>query len=162
MPPGASSADLSRNPSREFLLVCVADQAFALPVSAVREIRSWIPSTPLPHAPAYVVGLVNLRGLVLPILSLAERLNLLTREPDATCVVAVVETVGGVFGLLVDAVSEIVTVADADIQPAPPVGGLISSDVIEGLIILNGAIVAVIGVASIAPSGAPALQDCAA
>src|SRR5580692_872881 len=97
--------DLSRpmNESNQLLCVRLGDQEFALNIRAIREIRGWISSTPLPHAPPYIKGLINLRGSVLAIIDLAERLGLPSREPNAASVVVVIEAGDRVVGLLVDA-----------------------------------------------------------
>ena len=60
----------------EYVAVRVANQDFCLEIMAIREIRGWTPETPLPHAPDFVRGVVNLRGTVLPIIDLGDRLGL--------------------------------------------------------------------------------------
>ncbi|MCR5879031.1 chemotaxis protein CheW [Phenylobacterium sp. J367] len=88
----------------------------------VREIRGWTASTPLPHAPAYVLGMINLRGVVLPVVDLAGLLGLARIAPDASSVVVVADIGGRPVGLLVDAVCDIVSVQDGDLQPPPELG----------------------------------------
>jgi purine-binding chemotaxis protein CheW len=75
----------------QLLCVRVGDQEFALSIRAIREIRGWITSTPLPHAPSYIKGMINLRGSVLEIIDLTERLGLTSAPPNATLVVVVIE-----------------------------------------------------------------------
>lgn len=62
--------------TRELISFRVGAQEFCVDIMVVREIRGWTPATPLPHAPAYMRGVVNLRGAVLPIVDLSERLGL--------------------------------------------------------------------------------------
>jgi len=69
----ASSKDL------ELLTFRVAEQEYSLDIMSVREIRGWTRTTPMPHAPAYMRGVINLRGTVLPVMDLALRLNLPSR-----------------------------------------------------------------------------------
>ena len=88
---------------------------------SVREIRGWTPATPLPHAPSYVRGVINLRGAVLPIIDLAARLGFLPTEPTARQVIIVVQVGTQMIGLLVDAVSDILTRRPTTIQPTPDV-----------------------------------------
>ena len=77
---------------------------------SVREIRGWTPATALPHAPAYVRGVINLRGSVLPIVDLAAAPRLSRRPtPSARHVIIVVQVGAQIVGLLVDAVSDILT-----------------------------------------------------
>jgi len=108
--------------AREFVLIDVAGQTYALDIMAVREIRGWTSATVLPGAPAYVRGMVNLRGLVLPIVDLGLRLGFPAAEPDGRHAVLVVQLNGRVLGLLVQGVSEILSVDGSAIQPAPDMG----------------------------------------
>jgi purine-binding chemotaxis protein CheW len=135
----------------ELLSVKIGEQEFALDIMSVREIRGWSNSTPLPHAPSYIKGMVNLRGLVVAIVDLAERLGLPSNAPGASSVVVVAEIGDQIVGLLVDAVCDIITVTDDMIQPSPHVGDGPVNDAVRGLIILDGRIVSVIRVDAILP-----------
>ena len=61
---------------RELIAFCIGEQEFAVDIMSVREIRGWSPATPLPQTPAYMRGVINLRGAVLPIIDLSARLGL--------------------------------------------------------------------------------------
>ena len=102
---------------RELISFRIGDQEFCVDIMAVREIRGWTPATALPHSPAYVQGVINLRGAVLPIVDLAARLGLKPAEPTVRHVIIVAQVGEQVVGLLVDAVSDILTVTD-DRDPA--------------------------------------------
>src|SRR6201999_417455 len=117
---------MAMNESNQLLCVRLGDQEFALNIRAVREIRGWISSTPLPHAPPYIKGMINLRGSVLAILDLAERLGLPSVPANATSVVVVIEEGERVIGLLVDAVSDIIT-ETAEMRQVPPETGSAAS-----------------------------------
>ena len=88
---------------------------------SVREIRGWTPATPMPHAPSYVLGVINLRGAVLPIIDLSARLGMKPAEPTARHVIIVAQVKRKIVGLLVDAVSDILTINDDNIQPTPEI-----------------------------------------
>jgi purine-binding chemotaxis protein CheW len=129
--------------SAELISVRIGDQQFALDIMAVREIRGWTASTPMPHAPSYVMGMINLRGVVLAVVDLGARLGLGSRQPDSSSVVVVAQINGVTVGLLVDAVCDIIQVSDDMVQPPPGVGtgeahafvqGIISTD--EGIVTL--------------------------
>ncbi|PYB77543.1 MULTISPECIES: chemotaxis protein CheW [Rhizobium] len=107
--------------ARELIAFRVGDQEFCVNIMAVREIRGWTPVTPLPHAPQYVMGVINLRGAVLPIVDLSLRLGMRSAEPTARHVIIVAQVKSKVIGLLVDAVSDILTVTDENIQPTPEI-----------------------------------------
>lgn len=106
---------------QELISFRIGEQEFCVDIMAVREIRGWTPTTPLPQAPGFVCGVINLRGAVLPIIDLANRLGLGVTEPSARNVIIVVRIGGRMVGLLVDAVSEILSITTDAIQPTPDV-----------------------------------------
>ncbi len=136
----------------ELLSVRVGTQDFALDIMAVREIRGWVPSTPLPHAPSYIKGMINLRGTVMAIVDLADRLGLPTAEPGAGSVVVVVELEGRTVGLLVDAVSDIITITDDMMQLTPETGSSASQSFVTGLVTIDSRIVSIISIAASMPT----------
>jgi len=144
----------------ELLSVRLGDQDFALDIMAVREIRGWIASTPLPHAPGFIKGMINLRGVILAIVDLAERLGLPTREPDPSSVVVVVEACGRIIGLVVDGVCDIITVTD-DMVQAPPDVGSDTANLIPGVLTLDGRIVSIIAIPSIVDQSWTAMPEAA-
>lgn len=105
--------------SQEYLTFAISGQDYGIDILSVREIRGWTRETPLPNAPAAVRGVINLRGQVIPIFDLRVRLNAEASEPSAIHVVIVVEAQAGYYGLLVDSVSDIVTLDDSELQPVP-------------------------------------------
>jgi purine-binding chemotaxis protein CheW len=137
--------------SDQLLSVRCGDQEFALNIRVIREIRGWISSTPLPHAPPYIKGMINLRGSVLAIVALSERLGLPSQEPNAASVVVVIESGDRVIGLLVDAVCDIVTVTDAMRQATPDTGSTVSREYVEGLIMREERIISILSVQAIMP-----------
>ena len=109
--------DPATHESLELLTFRVAEQEYSLDIMSVREIRGWTRTTPMPHAPDYMRGVINLRGTVLPVMDLARRLNLPTSETTDRNVIIVVKINGTLTGLLVDAVSDIVAMTEDDLQP---------------------------------------------
>ncbi len=107
--------------TRELIAFRVGDQEFCVNIKAVREIRGWTPMTPLPHAPQYVMGVINLRGAVIPIIDLSMRLGMKSADPTARHVIIVAQVRSQIIGLLVDAVSDVLTVTDDNIQPTPEI-----------------------------------------
>lgn len=103
----------------ELITFEIADQRFGLDIMSVREIRAWTKATPLPQVPHYVSGVVNLRGTVLPVIDLAARLGWAPTEPTPRHAIIVAQLHGKVMGLIVDAVSDIVTIATESLQQAP-------------------------------------------
>ena len=113
------------------------DQEFCVKTTTIREIRGWAPSTPIPHAPAEVIGVMNLRGSIIPIIDLAFKLGMKSTEADQRSAIVVAEVHSMVIGMLVDRVSDILTVAVNQIQPIPEVAASMGGCRPEG-VIANG------------------------
>ncbi len=118
----------------ELIAFTLGDQEFCIEVVSVREIRSWTPATVLPHSPGHVRGVINLRGVVLPVMDLAIRLGLAPTEPSQGSVIIVTQIKNQIVGLLVDLVSDIFTVSVDDIHPAPDVSKAMDRDQFRGMI----------------------------
>ncbi|MEQ9258179.1 MAG: chemotaxis protein CheW [Roseovarius sp.] len=99
----------------------VSDQDFCFDLTSVREIRGWTETTMLPHAQPYVKGVINLRGSVVPVVDLSERLGLGATEPGPRNVIIITVLGQRTVGLLADVVSDILTVSETDIQPIPDI-----------------------------------------
>ncbi len=138
-------------PERELISFRIGAQEFCVDIMAVREIRGWTPATALPRAPDYVRGVINLRGAVLPIVDLAARLGFAATEADDRNVIIVAQIGQQVVGLLVDAVSDIVSVTDADIQPTPEVASDTARTFVRGLIANEGSMISLIGLENVLP-----------
>lgn len=106
-------------PECEYLTFTAAGLEYGIGILSVREIRGWTPERPLPNSPTAVRGIINLRGQVVPIYDLRVRLGSDASAPTATHVVIVVEAASGFYGILVDAVSDILTVSPSELQPVP-------------------------------------------
>lgn len=132
--------------------VQVRAQEFALDIMSVREIRGWSPPTPLALAPSYVQGMIDLRGVVIPIIDLGARLALGTSETRATSVVVVTEVRGRLAGLLVDGVSDLIDVEAARLQPTPETGSAEPGEVIAGIFEIEGRILSLIDLNAVVPA----------
>lgn len=108
--------------ARQLISFVVGDQEFCVDVTTVREIRGWTPATPIPQSPDYLRGVINLRGAVMPVVDLRNRLGYGTTEPEARHVIIVVECGERLAGVLVDAVCDTMTIDEERIQPAPDTG----------------------------------------
>jgi purine-binding chemotaxis protein CheW len=99
----------------------LGDQEFCIDIMAIREIRGWAPVTPMPHTPPYVLGLINLRGAVIPVIDMACRLGMKMTEPSERSAIIVTDIAGKLVGLLVEQVSDMMTIKSEDLQPAPEI-----------------------------------------
>ena len=136
---------------RELIAFRVGRQEFCINVMMVREIRGWTAATALPRAPRYIRGVINLRGAVLPIVDLAVRLGLPSTEPTARNVIIVVQIAQQQVGLLVDAVSDILTTSDNRIQPAPDVASDLVRSFVKGLLPVDGRMISLISLDQVVP-----------
>ncbi len=139
---------------RELIAFRVDAQEFCVDVRSVREIRGWTPATALPHTPGYVRGVINLRGAVLPIIDLAARLGFGSAEPTARHVIVVAEIGTQLVGLLVDAVSDILTVTDDMVQPTPDVASETAKSFIRGVMTVEDRMVSVLSLDRVLPAEA--------
>ena len=112
----------------------VGAQTYCVPVSAVREIRGVTPPTPLPDAPPFVRGVINLRGQVMPVIDLSQRLGKGAAQDGPRQVIIVVENQTDVAGLLVDAVCDSFTVEADAINPPPSLGDVEESPLVSAVI----------------------------
>lgn len=137
--------------SNELIAFRIGDQEFCVNIMMVREIRGWTPATALPHAPPFVMGVINLRGVVLPIVDLAGRLGMKTAEPTPRHVIIVTQVKSKVIGLLVDAVSDILTVTDENIQPTPEISSDLERQYARGILAMEGRMICLLELESVFP-----------
>lgn len=121
----------------EFVTFVSGGQNFCIEITQIREIRRWSPVAVLPHSPQYVLGIINLRGTVIPIYDLAMRLGLGATTQAERTVIIIVAFEDHTIGLLVDSVSEILNVKTDTIQEAPGFGEDGAADCILGVISLD-------------------------
>lgn len=117
----------------QYLTVNLAHEEYGIDILAVREIRGWTPVTRIPQAPHYVLGVLNLRGAIVPVIDMRLRFGL-EREAYGTTTVTVIITVAGRnFGVVVDAVSDVLDVTSDAIRPVPDMGTTVDTEYLKGL-----------------------------
>jgi len=116
----------------------INDQEFCVDIMAVREIRCWTPTTPMPQAPDYMCGIVNLRGAVLPIIDLSSRMGLGRTQPSPRHVIIVVQIGARMVGVLVDGVSEILTASPDTVQPPPDLACDTVEKYVDAILVMEG------------------------
>lgn len=146
-----SEAANQGGPGKELISFRIGAQEFCVDIMEVREIRGWTPATALPQAPPFVRGVINLRGAVLPIVDLGARLGLGAADPTARHVIIVAQVQNQIVGLLVDAVSDILTVTDDMIQPTPDVASELVRTFVRGLLAIDGRMVSFISLDRVLP-----------
>ncbi|WP_267397450.1 MULTISPECIES: chemotaxis protein CheW [unclassified Sphingomonas] len=140
---------------RQLITFQIGDQILGVDIMAIREIRAWSPATPLPNVPAHVRGVVNLRGVVLPVLDLSHRLGWGSTDPSARHVIIVVRVGDQLQGLIVDAVNDIVTVPDNGMQPLPDIGETAAANFLEGLATIDQRLILVLALDRLVDASLP-------
>ena len=125
----------------QYLTFMLADEEYGVDILRVQEIRGWDSATAIPNAPEYVLGVVNLRGVVVPIFDLRKRFNLENAEFNEETVIVVVKVEHDkgerTVGMVVDAVSDVYNITAENINDAPEVGGSVNMEFIKGLATIN-------------------------
>jgi purine-binding chemotaxis protein CheW len=139
-PDGASDIDgLS-----QFISFAIGDDQYGVDIMAVREIKGWSQITPLPRQPDYMRGVLNLRGVMVPIIDLRCRFGQGMTEATPLHVVIVVQIGANHVGLLADRVLDIVAINAAQIQPVPRIAQASRVDFLSGLVTIESGMIALI------------------
>jgi purine-binding chemotaxis protein CheW len=153
----------------KYLVITIGGEAYAIPVTKVRQIVRLLPITPVANMPEHVRGVINLRGKIVPLVDLRRRFGLPTAaDHDRTCIV-VTEIGGGpaagrrLYALVVDGVEEVARFDAGDIEPTPDFGGVIDARFINGMAKAGAAVRTLIDIdmiaadelAAVAPPAAP-------
>ncbi|MBN7786946.1 purine-binding chemotaxis protein CheW [Ponticoccus gilvus] len=143
------TAEVRADSQFEFITFSAGGQNFCLEITQIREIRRWTPVTALPHTPRDVLGVMNLRGAVIPIFDLAARFGLGTTPANERNVVIVAAVDGTTIGLLVESVSEILSVEKTAIQETPDIKSESTRHSILGMISVDETMVRVVNLDSV-------------
>lgn len=119
--------------SREFLVFTLGNEEYAIDILKVQEIRGYENVTRIANAPDFIKGVTNLRGIIVPIIDLRIKFHLDKVEYGGQTVVIVVNVADRVMGIVVDGVSDVMTLTSEQIKPAPEFGVTLSSDYLSGL-----------------------------
>ncbi|MBF9044311.1 chemotaxis protein CheW [Rhodobacterales bacterium HKCCE4037] len=147
----ADTFDKTRSSDNEVVAFRVNGQDFCCDIMSVREIRGWSETTILPHCEAFVKGVINLRGSVVPVIDLSARLGLGTTEPGPRNVIIIVVVEDQTVGLLADVVSDIISILDDGLQPVPEMAAASSGAFISGVLMLKDTMVRKLNLSSVLP-----------
>ena len=154
-----TAAEHDATAANELIAFRLGEQEFCVDIMSVRDIRGWTPTTPLPHSSDYVKGVINLRGAVLPVVDLAARLGFPSAEPSARHVIIITQVGNQTIGLLVDAVSDILTVNSTSIQATPDVASELARSFMKGVIAMEGRMISLIALDSVLTQNQPGLLN---
>lgn len=119
--------------SNQFLTFTLGEEEYGVDILKVQEIKGYVPTTRIPNAPPEVVGVLNLRGSIVPVMDLHRKFNMEPVEYDQFTAIVVAVVRNRVMGMIVDRVSEVMHIPQSDIQPAPDFGSLASANLLRGM-----------------------------
>jgi purine-binding chemotaxis protein CheW len=108
--------------TQQFLTFKLAGEEYGVGILSVQEIRGWSAVTAIPHSPPWLLGVINLRGSVVPVIDLRLKFNYAKAEYNEFTVVIILNLRERVVGIVVDGVSDVITLAAGQIKPAPSLG----------------------------------------
>jgi purine-binding chemotaxis protein CheW len=111
----------------------IGDEEFGVDILKVQEINRMLDITRVPNAPPYVVGVINLRGKVIPVVELRQRFGMEHKEHDKNTRIIVMEIGGKIIGFVVDAVSEVLRIPRSVTEPPPSIAATGNSDYITAV-----------------------------
>ena len=119
--------------AREYLTFRLDQEEYGIDILKVQEIRGYEPPTRIAHAPAFIKGVVNLRGTIIPIVDMRLKFNCSKAEYNSFTVVIILNLRNRVVGIVVDSVSDVMELSAESIRPAPDIESVIDNDCIVGL-----------------------------
>jgi len=145
-PANWGTADTARSAATptQFISFAIGDDQYGVDIMAVREIKGWSEITHLPKQPEYVRGVLNLRGVIVPIIDLRCRFGQGVTEATPLHIVIIVQVGSRPVGLLADRVLDIVSFEPTQVQPVPRIAQASRVDFLSGLVTVDGAMLALI------------------
>lgn len=154
-----SAYQKSAGHSQEFLVFSLGDEEYAIDILKVQEIRGYENVTRIANAPAFIKGVTNLRGSIVPIVDLRIRFRLSEARYDGQTVVIVVNIGERVVGIVVDGVSDVLTLPQEQIKPPPEFGLGLPLDYLYGLGSLDDRMLVLVDIERLLSSEDLALMD---
>ncbi len=140
----STSAVRAKNRTGKYLTFSLSNESYGVDVLKVREIIRFLKITPVPQMPAYVKGVINLRGKVLPVIDLRLKFGLDAAEAsERTCIVVVRVLAGGhdiTLGMIVDSVEEVINLNESEIEETPEFGAKVDTAYLMGMAKVKGTI----------------------
>ena len=145
----------------QYLTFMLNSEEYGIEILKVQGIQGWCKVTPIPNTPDFILGVINLRGAVVPIVDLRKRFQLSEASYGSTTVIIVVKIGEGdgerTVGMVADAVSEVYNVAESELSPPPDLGSTIGTDYIKGLTTIDNKMVILLNVDELIGEGVMSL-----
>jgi purine-binding chemotaxis protein CheW len=157
-----TSGDAAQAGRREYLSFVLGDAQYCIDILKVQEIRTYEAPTRIANTPAFIKGVMNLRGNIVPIIDLRVKFGLTEQRYDTQTVVIVLNIAKRTVGVVVDGVSDVVAIAAADLKPAPELSGALDTRYIQGLATIGAQMLILIDIERLMSSRDMAIMDEAA
>jgi purine-binding chemotaxis protein CheW len=131
---------------REYLAFSLGGEEYVVDILKVQEIRTYEGVTRIANMPAFIKGVMNLRGTVVPVVDLRIRFNVGKAEYDATTIVIVMNIGQRTIGVVVDGVSDVVVLKPSDLRAAPEIAGVLRAEYLQGVAILDKRLLIVVDI----------------
>jgi purine-binding chemotaxis protein CheW len=154
-----SAAERAATSRGEYLTFRLGAEEYGIDILRVQEIRSYETPTRIANSPAFIKGVVNLRGVIVPIVDLRVKLSCMEAHYDAFTVVIVLNIKGRVVGAVVDSVSDVLAVAKDDVRPAPQMNSMVDTSFITGICSISERMLILMDIESLMSSEEMGLVD---
>ena len=131
---------------KEYLSFRLGGEEYGIDILAVREIRAFERPTRIANAPAFILGVVNLRGVIVPIVDLRIKFGMGEPAYDGSTVVIILNVADRVLGIVVDSVSDVLPLKQEEIRPAPEFSASIDASFVQGLASLSGGLLILVDI----------------
>lgn len=159
--PSATASEPPALPAREYLTFTLGPEEYAIDILKVQEIRGYERPTSIAHAPPFIKGVINLRGVIVPLVDLRIKFGVGTAEYTPFTVVIILALGERVVGIVVDGVSDVASLRADQISPAPEFAATVDTRYIEGLGTLGARMLIVVDIEGLMLSAEMALVDAA-
>lgn len=151
----------SASDNREFLAFTLGAEEYGIDILRVQEIRGYEPPTRIANVQDFIKGVINLRGLIVPVVDLRLKFNLGQAEYTDLTVVIILNILGRVVGIVVDSVSDVTTLTPEQIKPAPSVSSSLDTDCLLGLGTIDDRMLILVDIEKLMTSPEMGLTDAA-
>jgi purine-binding chemotaxis protein CheW len=131
--PMAKQNETAKALSNQYVTFQLGSETYGISILKLNEIIAYQNCTTIPNVPGFIKGVLNLRGIVVPVIDLRERFGMEMKEYDQFTVIMILDVSGRIMGLVVDAVSDVITLNNEDIKPRPHFSTGISTQFIQGM-----------------------------
>jgi len=129
----AQQNETAKSLSNQYVTFQLGGETYGISILKLNEIIAYQSCTTIPNVPSFIKGVLNLRGIVVPVIDLRERFGMDMKDYDQFTVIMILDVSGRIMGLVVDAVSDVITLNRGDVKPRPHFSTGISTEFIAGM-----------------------------